>query len=232
MAPHKHELKIASFEDGTCAVLRADPAKPRLLEVIATFYDLAHARNYVRSGNTPSVAHRQERSTPKQAAKAKPKQTSAKAAQAPAVKAKQVATAKAAQAPVQPRQAPAAKPKPASAAKPKPSPVAKLASKAQPKDAGLSEGQMALLKALRSMMDRKHRVEVRGAELAKAASVPQGSVHSLLGSLEKKHLIRTERQGSAQLRAIYEVLDTSGKSARSINSVANGKAAPAAAIAH
>ena len=218
MAPHKHELKIATFEDGTCAVLRADPAKPRHMEVIATFYDLALARGYVTSEGTPSVAHRQERPIIKQAAKAKPRQASkTKAAQAPAVK---------------PRQATATKPKQVPAAKPKPAPAAKLASKAQPKDAGLSDGQMAVLKALRSLMDKKHRVEVRGAELAKAASVPQGSVHSLIQSLEKKRMIRTERQGSAQFRAIYEVLETSGRSARAITGVVNGKEAPAGAIAH
>ena len=45
-------------------------------------------------------------------------------------------------------------------------------------------------------------------------------------------MIRTERQGSAQFRAVYEVLETSGKSARSISGVVNGKEAPAAAIAH
>jgi DNA-binding MarR family transcriptional regulator len=217
MASLKQELRIATFEDGTCAVLRADPAKPRLMEVIATFYDLPLARDYVKSGNTPSVEHRQERSIIKQAPKAK---------------SNQAPKAKAAQAPVKPTQAPAVKPKLASAAKPKLASAAKPASKAQPKDAGLSERQTAILTALRSLMDKKHRVEVRGAELAKAASVPQGSIHSVLVSLEKKHLIRTERPGSAQFRAIYEVLDTSGKSPRSISGVLNGKAASAAAIAH
>jgi len=45
MASNKQELKTALFEDGTYAVLRADPAKPRFLEVIATFHDAARARN-------------------------------------------------------------------------------------------------------------------------------------------------------------------------------------------
>ncbi len=39
MAISIHEFTTAIFEDGTCAVPRADPAKPRLLEVNATFYD-------------------------------------------------------------------------------------------------------------------------------------------------------------------------------------------------
>jgi DNA-binding MarR family transcriptional regulator len=96
----------------------------------------------------------------------------------------------------------------------------------------MSERQTAVLKALRSMMDKKHRVEVRGAELAKASSIPLGSLHSVLASLEKKHIIRTERPGSAQFRAIYEVLEAPRKSARSINGAAHGKEAHTATRAH
>jgi DNA-binding MarR family transcriptional regulator len=89
----------------------------------------------------------------------------------------------------------------------------------------VSERQTAVLKALRSMMDKKHRVEVRGAELAKASSIPQGPLHSVLASLEKKQMIRTERPGSAKLRTVYEVLESPHQSTRSVNRAAHGKAA-------
>jgi hypothetical protein len=223
MASNKHEFKIATFEDGTCAVLRTDPNKPRLLEAIATFYDAAHARDYVRLQNAPSDEHREERRPIiKQAVKGKPKQAlGAKPEQASKAEPKQLRAAK-------PVQTSKVQPKEASAAKPK------LASEAKPKNvvADVSERQTAVLKALRSLMDKKHRVEVRGAELAKAASIPFGSLHSVLVSLEKKGMIRTERQGSALFRAIYEVLDAPQKSALSANDAAHGKEAPAAARTH
>jgi hypothetical protein len=76
---------------------------------------------------------------------------------------------------------------------------------------------MAVLKALRSLKDKKNRVEVPVAKIATASSVPLGSVHSILVSLEKKHMIRTERQGSPRASAIYEVLPASPKSTGSLN---------------
>ena len=115
---------------------------------------------------------------------------------------------------------PASKPKaPASKAKPQPAePISKAKPKASEpiKDPAtdLSERQLAVLNALRSLMDKKNLVEVRSAELAKASSIPLGSLHSVLASLEKKNMIRTERQGSAKFRAIYKVLGTPRKSAR------------------
>src|ERR1700731_4749566 len=118
---------------------------------------------------------------------------------------------------------PASKPKaPASKAKPQPSePISKAKPQASEpiKDtaADLSERQQAVLNTLRSLMDKKNLVEVPSAELAKASSIPLGSLHSVLASLEKKNMIRTERQGSAKFRAIYEVLGTARKSAPSIN---------------
>jgi hypothetical protein len=214
MARNKHEFKIATFEDGTCAVLRADPAKPRVMEVIASFYDAARARDYVRFESNPSDEQREERPIARQAAKAKPKHASK-------IKSKPVSAAK-------PKQASKVKPKQASAAQPK------RALEPKPKNPAneVSERQTAVLKALRSMMDKKRRVEVRGAELAKASSIPLGSLHSVLASLEKKRMIRTERQGSALLRAVYEVLEAPRKSARSINGAAHIKLAQAATTAH
>src|SRR5258706_428348 len=61
---------------------------------------------------------------------------------------------------------------------------------------------------------------------ADASSPPLGSLHSVLASLEKKNMIRTERQGTAMFRAIYEVLGTPRKSARSINGAVHDSHAP------
>ena len=226
MTSSKQEFRTAVFEDGTCAVLRADTSKPHLLEVIATFHDAAHARDYVRSRNTPSEAHQDERPVRKEASAAKPKQVfRAKPQQPLAAESKQASKAalkKVSEA--KPAQASAARPRQATAARPK------AVSKAQPSNTGadITERQTAVLKALRSMMDKKHRVEVRKSELAKASSIPLGSVHNVLTSLEKKRLIRTERQASVQLPAIYEVLETAQKTRRSLNGVVRGKEARAA----
>jgi DNA-binding transcriptional ArsR family regulator len=116
------------------------------------------------------------------------------------------------------KRAPRAQSKPASA-------------KAKDSGTGMTERQTAVLKALRSLMDKKHRVEASRAELAKASSVPLGSLHSTLVSLEKKHLIKTERQGTPKFSPIYQVLETSAKSTRSLNGVLPGKAAQAQ-VAH
>ena len=50
-----------TFENGTFAVVRIDPRKPRLLEVIAIFSDVSRARSYAemensRSGEQPIAA--------------------------------------------------------------------------------------------------------------------------------------------------------------------------------
>jgi DNA-binding transcriptional ArsR family regulator len=188
MASNKQEFKTAIFEDGTCAVLRADPTKPHLLEVIATFHDAARARDYVRFENNPSGEHQQKQLIVRQASAAKPIQ--------------------------------------ALAAKPG------QASEAKTETAAVSERQKAVLKALRSMMDKKHLVEATKAELAKAASIPSGSLRSVLASLEKKGMIRTERQGTSKFRAIYQVVETSRKSTPSLNSVVRGKEAHVKTMAH
>ncbi len=70
----------------------------------------------------------------------------------------------------------------------------------------LSGRQSAVLEALRAKMDADQLAEVRAAALAGAANIPLGSLHSVLVSLEKKHLIETARQGSAQAPAVYRVL--------------------------
>ena len=44
-----------TLEDGTCAVVRTDPRKPRLLEVIAIFFEAARAQDYADRENSRSA---------------------------------------------------------------------------------------------------------------------------------------------------------------------------------
>ena len=53
-------FKTVVMEDGSHTVVRTDPRNPRLLEVIAIFYDAARARDYVdfenkRSAEQPEI---------------------------------------------------------------------------------------------------------------------------------------------------------------------------------
>jgi hypothetical protein len=166
MTSKKHEFKTAILEDKSCVVLRVDPSQPHIMEVVASFYDAARARDYARFENGEQGEHQEDA----------------------------------------PIEEPASKPKPpASKAKPQASEPIKYSA------TDVSERQLAVLDALRSLMDNKNLVEVRSAELAKASSIPLGSLHSVLASLEKKNMIRTERPGSAKFPAIYEVLGTREK---------------------
>jgi len=70
----------------------------------------------------------------------------------------------------------------------------------------LSARQSVVLEALRTKMDAGRLAEVRAAALAGAANIPLGSLHSVLVSLEKKHLIEITRQGTAKAPAVYRVL--------------------------
>jgi hypothetical protein len=217
MTSNKHEHKVAIFEDGSHVVLRLDPTDPRRMELIATFYEAVHAQDYVRL-HAPAEKHL-EKTQPavKKAAKGAPKRTSTvKPGRAPKAKSRPLSVT----APKLPIQA---KPKPAAEAKAKSAPAAKRESAA----IEVSERQAAVLKGLRSLMNKQHRVEAKAVELAKASSVPLGSLHSILVSLEKKHMIRTERQGSPKFPAIYEVLDASPKRPRTLNGRVHGKEANA-----
>jgi hypothetical protein len=127
------------------------------MEVIATFYDEARARNYANVENGQSL------------------QPEAPQLQSP------------------PLEEEAAAPKGGGA---KPNGV----------ETELSQRQRAVLEALRAKMDDNNLVAVRAAVLAEAAKIPLGSLHSVLGSLEKKQLIQTSRAGSARAPAVYEVL--------------------------
>jgi uncharacterized membrane protein len=148
-------LKVVALEDGSSAVVKIDPANPRLLEVVATFYDAARAHQYAK------LTEDQKRE--------------------PVAKLSEP-------------EAPAA-------------PKAKK-EKAEPNGAApdLSARQNAVLDALRAKMDENKQVEAKAADLAEAAQIPLGSLHSVLGSLEKKHLIVNTRPGSPRAPAVYQVL--------------------------
>jgi hypothetical protein len=216
----KHELKTAVFDDGTHAVLRADPSKPRHIEVIATFYEAGHAWDYVQRHGSPAEERREQKQRGvRQAAKRRPMRSAAAKSQST------IRTGRKTPATVKPNAIAVAKAKPAAALRPK------TASAAKPKsaDTGISDRQMAVLKALRSLKDKKNRVEVPVAKIAYTSSVPLGSVHSILVSLEKKHMIRTERQGSPKASAVYEVFPAAPKSAGSLNGGRHRKAPQAQA---
>ena len=55
MSSSDKAFTIATFEDGSIAVVRTDPRKPRLLEVIAIFSEAARARNYADRENSRSA---------------------------------------------------------------------------------------------------------------------------------------------------------------------------------
>ncbi|MFY9876977.1 MAG: hypothetical protein WAL20_15255 [Rhodomicrobium sp.] len=101
---------------------------------------------------------------------------------------------------------------PEAAAAPKAAPkapkVAPKEKKAEPSGTApdLSARQNAVLSALRAKMDENKQVEAKAAVLAEAAQIPLGSLHSVLGSLEKKRLIANTRPGSSRAPAVYQVL--------------------------
>jgi uncharacterized membrane protein len=215
MVSNTTELKAALFEDGTHAVLRIDSVNPRLMEVIATFYDAAHARAFLILQSSPAPAPmKEQRPAVTQASKRKPSKTSAAKLRQPSK--------------VNPKQLPASAAAPAVEAKPRQTIEARSKKAPEVKSKGgvaeMTDRQTAVLKALRSLMDKKKRAEVRAAVLAKASSVPLGSLHSVLASLEKKQMIRTERQGSPKFSAIYEVLEAPRKNTPSLNGSAHIKA--------
>ena len=144
-------FKMVVLENSTWAVVRTDPARPRLMEVIANFYDEKRAKDYMDLLNGQIE---------------QPKELGSAEAPAPA----------------------------------------RASHKPDVAEAELSSRQSAVLKALREKMDDTKHVAVRAAVLAQAAQIPLGSLHSVLGSLEKKGLIQTSRAGSARAPAVYHVL--------------------------
>jgi hypothetical protein len=151
-------FKTVAMEN-TWTVVRTDPAEPRHMEIVATFYDEARARDYadMLNGGEP----REEAAAPEPIA-----------AKAPAA------------------------PKKREAARPNGGQL----------EADLSQRQSAVLKAMRAKADAHNQVAVKAAVLASAAQIPLGSLHSVLGSLEKKQLIKSTQPGSARSPAVYQVL--------------------------
>ena len=54
MSSNGKPFTTVTFEDGTFAVVRTDPRKPQLLEVIALFLDASRARSYTEMENDRS----------------------------------------------------------------------------------------------------------------------------------------------------------------------------------
>ena len=52
MSASTKPFSIVTFQDGSVAVVRSDPPTPRVLEVIAIFFDAAHARDYADRENS------------------------------------------------------------------------------------------------------------------------------------------------------------------------------------
>jgi len=153
LTSNSETLKVVALEDGSSAVVKVDPANPRLLEVVATFYDAARAHQYAELTEDRKREPAARLSEP--------------------------------EAPATPKSAPKEK-------------------KAEPTEAApdLSARQNAVLNTLRAKMDENKQVEAKAAVLAEAAQIPLGSLHSVLGSLEKKRLIVNTRPGSPRAPAV------------------------------
>ena len=152
MTSKNETLKVVALEDGSSAVVKIDPTNPRLLEVVATFYDAARAQQYAQLTGVE-------------------------------------------------------KPEPVARVLEPKLPKASNGQKAQANGAtlDLSARQSAVLNVLRSKMDEDKNVEAKAADLAEAAQIPLGSLHSVLGSLEKKQLIVNTRPGTPRAPAVYQV---------------------------
>jgi hypothetical protein len=78
----------------------------------------------------------------------------------------------------------------------------------EPNGVRLTGRQSAVLEVLRAKAGDDDLVEMKGGDLAVAANVPLGSVHSVIQSLEKKKFIVTARPGTSHAPAVYQVLPT------------------------
>jgi hypothetical protein len=63
-------FRTIELDTGTFAVVRADAAKPLVLEVVATFYDASRAEHYAAQQNAQPSAQEESKSEPKAAPKA------------------------------------------------------------------------------------------------------------------------------------------------------------------
>ena len=144
------------LDDTTWAVVQTDPGRPRILEIVATFYDEKRARDYAgwQNGQADDLHALAERTEPSHAPFSAPQKNH----------------------------------------------------RSVPEAQELSPRQSAVLQALHDNLDESRQVAMRAAALAGAAKIPLGSLHSVLGSLEKKGLIELKRAGSARSPAVYKVL--------------------------
>ena len=55
MSTSTKPFSIVTFQDGSVAVVRSDPRTPRVLEVIAIFFEAARARDYADRENSRSA---------------------------------------------------------------------------------------------------------------------------------------------------------------------------------
>ena len=124
MSISAHPCTTVTFEDGSIAVIKTDPRKPRLLEAIAIFFNAAHARDYAERENSRSSAE-------------------------PAITWSRKGTI-----------APA--------------------SRATCRNRELSPRQSAVLAALHAKMDEHKQAAAKAVDLAEAAQIPLGSLHSVL----------------------------------------------------
>jgi hypothetical protein len=58
MASNGTTYQAVALQDGTSAVMRADPAKPQIFEVVATFYDASRAQEYATRENEAHTTSR------------------------------------------------------------------------------------------------------------------------------------------------------------------------------
>lgn len=165
-------LKVVALENGSTAVVKIDPKNPRLLEVVATFFDADRAEHYVKLVTDAAPAQVSTNGNAHAEPVAAPSQKVTK--------------------PVAPVAAKNTAPK-------NTAPVNGISLE-------LSARQSAVLNALREKMDENQQVEAKAAALAEAARIPLGSLHSVLGSLEKKQLIQNTRPGTPRAPAVYQVL--------------------------
>ena len=55
MSTSTRPFSIVTFQDGSVAVVQSDPRTPRVLEVIAIFFEAARARDYADRENSRSA---------------------------------------------------------------------------------------------------------------------------------------------------------------------------------
>ena len=60
MSTSTRPFSIVTFQDGSAAVVHSDPRAPRVLEVVAIFFDAARARDYADIENSRSDEHAAE----------------------------------------------------------------------------------------------------------------------------------------------------------------------------